>query len=517
MPRLNDDQNATVQRAKKYAMEQSIKMVLMKQTLAHQQTQAKTQQKHQAIILMCRVYVGSINFEVKEDTIRQAFLPFGPIRSISMSWDPLMQKHKGFAFVEYEIPEAAQLALEQMNGVIISSRNIKVGRSSNMPQIVIDDITAEAKNYNRIYVASIHSDLTQDDIKSVFEAFGTITVIDLAPGALPGRHKGYCFIEYESPQSCNDAIASMNLFDLGGQYLRVGRAITPPDTKNTGPPLYSMQAMPTAAAVAAAAATAKIQALDAVATNLGLSSTDIMTGQDGITTAVMQPSAAPTSRGGGGFGPPVANIPPPGVVQFQAPVIQNPVIIPPPQLLQPNLMAGGPMGMPGMPPGPQVLPPNPAEALAKVAMDAKQKQQEDLQRKLMEGQEMSTLSQQENLSIKGQSARHLVMQKLMRSQTESVVVLLKNMVSADEVDEDLQEEVQEECSKFGEVERVIIYNEKQSEDDDAEILVKIFVEFKDPRSAKGCKESLHGRYFGGRIISAEIYDQDLYEHNDFSG
>lgn len=57
-----------------------------------------------------------------------------------MSWDPLMQKHKGFAFVEYEIPEAAQLALEQMNGVIICSRNIKVGRSSNMPQAQVTPI-----------------------------------------------------------------------------------------------------------------------------------------------------------------------------------------------------------------------------------------------------------------------------------------------------------------------------------------------------------------------------------------
>jgi RNA recognition motif-containing protein len=43
-----------------------------------------------------------------------------------MSWDPVMQKHKGFAFVEYEIPEAAQLSLEQMNGVMIGGRNIKV-------------------------------------------------------------------------------------------------------------------------------------------------------------------------------------------------------------------------------------------------------------------------------------------------------------------------------------------------------------------------------------------------------
>jgi half-pint family poly-U binding splicing factor len=126
------------------------------------------------------VYVGSISFELKEDTIRQSFLPFGPIKSINMSWDPVTQKHKGFAFVEYEIPEAAQLALEQMNGVMIGGRNIKVvGRPSNMPQAqaVIDEIQEEAKQYNRIYVASIHPDLTEDDIKRYSLDFGPLTVV----------------------------------------------------------------------------------------------------------------------------------------------------------------------------------------------------------------------------------------------------------------------------------------------------------------------------------------------------
>lgn len=37
---------------------------------------------------------------------------------------------QGFAFVEYEVPEAAQLALEQMNSVMLGGRNIKVGSSS---------------------------------------------------------------------------------------------------------------------------------------------------------------------------------------------------------------------------------------------------------------------------------------------------------------------------------------------------------------------------------------------------
>ena len=97
------------------------------------------------------------------------------------------------------------------------------------------------------------------------------------------------------------------------------------------------------------------------------------------------------------------------------------------------------------------------------------------------------------------------------------MVVLKNMVGPDDVDEELQEEIEEECGKFGEVERVIIYQEKQGEDDDAPIIVKIFVEFKDSASAKKSKDALHNRFFGGRIVVAQIYDQELYENQDFSG
>ena len=42
-------------------------------------------------------------------------------------------------------------------------------------------------------------------------------------------NRGYGFIEYETTQAAQDAIASMNLFDLGGQLLRVGKAVTPPE------------------------------------------------------------------------------------------------------------------------------------------------------------------------------------------------------------------------------------------------------------------------------------------------
>jgi len=59
-----------------------------------------------------------------------------------------------------------------------------------------------------------------------------------------------------------------------------------------------------------------------------------------------------------------------------------------------------------------------------------QKQQEELQKKLLEENEPQTLSAQENISIKGQSARHLVMQKLMRK----VEVGIISVASPDFVD-----------------------------------------------------------------------------------
>ncbi|XP_069163984.1 poly(U)-binding-splicing factor half pint isoform X12 [Procambarus clarkii] len=521
-------------------MEQSIRLVLMKQTLAHQQQQAKSLQRHQALVLMCRVYVGSISFELKEDTIRQAFVPFGPIKSINMSWDPVTQKHKGFAFVEYEMPEAAQLALEQMNGVMIGGRNIKVGRPSNMPQAqtVIDEITEEANYYNRIYIASVHQDLSESDIKSVFEAFGKIKQCMLTPGTTPGKHKGYGFIEYENSTSAQEAIASMNLFDLGGQYLRVGKAITPPGSFYG--PLSAPTQMPTAAAVAAAAATAKIQAMDALATNAiglvqGLSSSPGSMSQlppVGVVGSVPPVGTVGSVTSSGGMGTPplgvlggsVTSVPPVGVVTSLPNLggASSGAAIPPPTVIT-SLPVPGTNSSPLAPPLPPSTPNagggaggNATANASGGGDDRKPTHQEELAKKLMEDNEPQTLQQQETMSIKGQSARHLVMQKLMRK-AESTVVILRNMVGAEEVDELLQDEITEECGRFGTVRHVIIYQERQSDEEDAEVLVKIFVEFSSPHESTAAQDALNGRYFGGRLVKAELYDQNMYNHNDLSG
>lgn len=73
---------------------------------------------------------------------------------------------------------------------------LQVGRPSNIGQAqpIIDQLAEEARAFNRIYVASVHPDLSDDDIKSVFEAFGKIKSCTLARDPTTGKHKGYGFI-----------------------------------------------------------------------------------------------------------------------------------------------------------------------------------------------------------------------------------------------------------------------------------------------------------------------------------
>ncbi|KAM7399943.1 hypothetical protein PAMA_004567 [Pampus argenteus] len=462
LPLLTSNQQEALQKAKKYAMEQSIKSVLVKQTLAQQQQftslqvasitmglgdalsplQSVAAQRQRALAIMCRVYVGSIYYELGEDTIRQAFAPFGPIKSIDMSWDSVTMKHKGFAFVEYEMPEAAQLALEQMNSVVLGGRNIKVGRPSNIGQAqpIIDQLAEEARAFNRIYVASVHPDLSDDDIKSVFEAFGKIKSCMLSREPTTGRHKGYGFIEYDKAQSSQDAVASMNLFDLGGQYLRVGKA------EAVGASVLGALAEPAL-----------------LSQQLG-----------GLPQAVMAAQA-------------------PGVITGVTPARSS---LPQVGLVNPVLATA---------PVPAVL----------LGVKVKRNKEEDHQQEAQQDGATEPLSEQEHMSISGSSARHMVMRKLLHKQ-ESTVMVLRNMVGPEDLDDDLEGEVTEECGKFGRVQRVVIYQERQGEEDDADVIVKIFVEFLEVAEMKRAIRVLDQRWFGGRKVVAEVYDQESFNCSDLS-
>ncbi|KAL9997751.1 putative G-patch domain, RNA recognition motif domain, SPF45, RNA recognition, splicing factor 45 [Helianthus debilis subsp. tardiflorus] len=95
------------------------------------------------------------------------------------------------------------------------------------------------------------------------------------------------------------------------------------------------------------------------------------------------------------------------------------------------------------------------------------------------------------------------------------VVLLRNMVGPGEVDDDLEAEVAEECSKYGTVTRVLIFEitEPSFPVDEA---VRIFVQFERSEQATKALVDLEGRFFGGRVVRATFYDEERFNTNQLA-
>ena len=53
-----------------------------------------------------------------------------------------------------------------------------------------------ANTFFRLYVGSLHFNLTESDIKQVFEPFGELEFVDLHRDPMTGRSKGYAFVQY---------------------------------------------------------------------------------------------------------------------------------------------------------------------------------------------------------------------------------------------------------------------------------------------------------------------------------
>ncbi|RHZ47608.1 hypothetical protein Glove_575g39 [Diversispora epigaea] len=76
---------------------------------------------------------------------------------------------------------------------------------------------------SRIYVGSINFELTEQHLRVVFGQFGAIKSVSMSLDPLTGKHKGFCFIEFETPEGASLALESMNGAELGGRQLKVGR------------------------------------------------------------------------------------------------------------------------------------------------------------------------------------------------------------------------------------------------------------------------------------------------------
>jgi len=75
------------------------------------------------------LYVGNLSSDVTDETIREAFVSFGPVTSARVIKDKYTGQSRGFGFVEMTTPSQAQTAMKSLNGKELMGKEISVSEA----------------------------------------------------------------------------------------------------------------------------------------------------------------------------------------------------------------------------------------------------------------------------------------------------------------------------------------------------------------------------------------------------
>jgi RNA recognition motif-containing protein len=77
---------------------------------------------------------------------------------------------------------------------------------------------------SKLYVGNMSFKTSEDELRSAFSQFGTVSDVYVAMDKMTGRPRGFAFVTMGTPEEAKLAAEKLNGVDLGGRALTVNEA-----------------------------------------------------------------------------------------------------------------------------------------------------------------------------------------------------------------------------------------------------------------------------------------------------
>ena len=85
-----------------------------------------------------------------------------------------------------------------------------------------------------IYVGNLSRDVTEEDLRQTFEAFGKVESVTIIKDKFSGESRGFGFVEMPAKAEAQSAITGVNGKELKGRPLKVNEARPSPQGRRGG-------------------------------------------------------------------------------------------------------------------------------------------------------------------------------------------------------------------------------------------------------------------------------------------
>ncbi|KAF7823225.1 heterogeneous nuclear ribonucleoprotein Q-like [Senna tora] len=180
-----------------------------------------------------RLFIGNVPRSWKEEDLRKVVTEIGPgVTSIELVKDMKnTNNNRGFAFIDYYNHACAEYSRQKM-------MNPKFKLGDNAPTVSWADPknadSSASSQVKAVYVKNLPKDVTQDQLKKLFEHHGKITKVVLPP-AKSGQEKNRIgFVHFVERSSAMKALKNTERYELSGQVLECSLAKPQSDQKSGG-------------------------------------------------------------------------------------------------------------------------------------------------------------------------------------------------------------------------------------------------------------------------------------------
>lgn len=156
---------------------------------------------------------------IDHKALHDTFSSFGNILSCKVATDSSGQS-KGYGFVQYDSDEAAQKAIEKLNGMLLNDKQVYVGPFLRKQE---REMASDKAKFTNVFVKNLSESTTEEDLKNIFVQFGPITSAVVMRDA-DGTSRCFGFVNFESADDAAQSVESLNGQTFDNKEWYVGKA-----------------------------------------------------------------------------------------------------------------------------------------------------------------------------------------------------------------------------------------------------------------------------------------------------
>ncbi|ONK77499.1 uncharacterized protein A4U43_C02F7210 [Asparagus officinalis] len=184
------------------------------------------------------VFAYQMPLKATERDVYEFFSKAGKVRDVRLIMDRNSRRSKGVGYIEFYDAMSVPMAIA-LCGQLLLGQPVMVKPSEAEKNLVQSTATgssgvAGAGAARKIYVGNLHFNISEDQLRQVFEPFGPVELVQLPLDLETGQCKGYGFVQFAQMEHAKAALSLNGKLEIAGRVIKVSAVTDHVPVQETG-------------------------------------------------------------------------------------------------------------------------------------------------------------------------------------------------------------------------------------------------------------------------------------------